>query len=706
MLRKLILINLLGIATLLGSSPAKPGVIASDKVIQYTNLMSQTYQEGGLAAKMQRVRAANIQHAENGFRDLREDLYMSFPVILGSYANSSDPASAPGNLQAELFDGPWPSVTMAEHYEEMSYGQFHLSGNVYGWYEMSENAAYYEGTQTPPYDNGFGIDTPAGVGGFLKESLDQADLEVDFGQYDNDGDDGIPNSGDDDGIVDAAFFVHSGPGGEAGGPSIWSHSWRYSGSWGSEYVTNDSGANGNFILVDDYIIQPAEDANAGLVEIGVFSHEFGHALGLPDLYDTDYSSDGIGNWCLMAGGSWTTPSSPAHMSAWCKEIMGWVIPVVPDANMDEFIFSPVVETGQVLKVWTHGEFDAWESGFGQGLEVGREYFLIENRQILGTDQHLEGTGLMIYHIDNSQWSNSNDDHRLVDIEPGNGFGGGTHPGHPWPGFSQNHNFDFETHPSSMNYAGENVQVALLHITETDSSITASVEVEEATPHLYISDMTYSDENDDGFLSPDESGQIWLELVNWGVLTSGISATIIPDNPAFNFINSVISFDDLPPNASVLATTALEFTMSSAFERGTAVLEIAVSNAISAITDTLAFKIVIGDPQVALVDADGASSGEANFQEYYLSALQDNDIVLTKWDIALDGLPTDAWLLAQNQVVWFTGNSETPLTQPVIDLLSNYQDAGGRLLLTGQDLTDGDEAQATFLAEYCAAVLDE
>ena len=64
--------------------------------------------------------------------------------------------------------------------------------------------------------------------------------------------------------------------------------------------------------------------------IGVFAHEYGHALGLPDLYDTDYSSNGIGDWSLMAGGSHNYivrgGDSPAHLDAWCKYSLRWVTP--------------------------------------------------------------------------------------------------------------------------------------------------------------------------------------------------------------------------------------------------------------------------------------------------------------------------------------------------------------------------------------------
>ena len=64
---------------------------------------------------------------------------------------------------------------------------------------------------------------------------------------------------------------------------------------------------------------------AGTIEIGVFCHEFGHAFGLPDLYDGSGSS-GIGHWGLMGSGNWNTPTNPAHFDAWCKSQLGWIVP--------------------------------------------------------------------------------------------------------------------------------------------------------------------------------------------------------------------------------------------------------------------------------------------------------------------------------------------------------------------------------------------
>jgi hypothetical protein len=123
------------------------------------------------------------------------------PVLTGKFANTgADPYPA-SDLQTELFDGPWPTGTMTQYYSEISYGNMNLTGTVTNWVTVSHNDTYYEGSS-----NGLGSD--AETGEFLKEVLDLNDAALDFGQFDNDGPDGIPNSGDDDGYADFVAFVH------------------------------------------------------------------------------------------------------------------------------------------------------------------------------------------------------------------------------------------------------------------------------------------------------------------------------------------------------------------------------------------------------------------------------------------------------------------------------------------------------------------
>ena len=134
------------------------------------------------------------------------------------------------------------------------------------------------------------------------DAVTAADPTVDFTPYDNDG----------NGFVDAFIVIHAGPGAEVTGSQddIWSHKWVL-----------PSGARAvDHTKIYAYLTVP-EDC-----KIGVCAHELGHLLfGFPDLYDTDSSSEGIGNWCLMAAGSWGGGGDlPVHPSAWCKANQGWV----------------------------------------------------------------------------------------------------------------------------------------------------------------------------------------------------------------------------------------------------------------------------------------------------------------------------------------------------------------------------------------------
>jgi hypothetical protein len=132
--------------------------------------------------------------------------------------------------------------------------------------------------------------------------------------------------------------------------------------------------------------------------VGVFAHEYGHVLGLPDQYDYGYESDGTDVYSLMAGGSWNrypsdrifSGNSPAQLDAWSKYRLGFLTPT-EITSAKNLTLPPVETTPAVYKMVVPN------SG-------GKEYFLFENRQMIGFDQGLTrfGThGLAIYHIDDT-----------------------------------------------------------------------------------------------------------------------------------------------------------------------------------------------------------------------------------------------------------------------------------------------------------------
>ncbi len=396
------------------------------------------------------------------------------PVVLGLYSDSPD-GSVPiarDVIQGAYF-GTGPN-TIRAYYYEVSGGRVTLEGDVQDWVRASLTQAVVTGGTS-------GLTSPARVGDFIV-SLLQALPSMDWGAFDNDGPDGVPNSGDDDGYVDALAVIQPTSGAECGGAQkenrIWSHKWSLSSatSTHSAWLTPTPAAKGGFVRVDDYFIQPALSCSGvELNEIGVFTHEAGHAFGLPDLYDT-YDGDGKhagdGNWDLMATGSWgcdgRTPSTPCHMGAWSKEMLGWadVVTLSPDTDLGTLTLLPVEDGGTIYRV------DA-EDGSG-------EYYLLENRERIGFDRNVLGTGMLVWQINPqiiaSRWQgnavNAYSDlgvwirqaDGLAQLEtPGGGRGDSGDP-YPYTGSaSENHVFHAASNPASRSDQGTATGLTLLDI---------------------------------------------------------------------------------------------------------------------------------------------------------------------------------------------------------------------------------------------------
>jgi immune inhibitor A len=189
---------------------------------------------------------------------------------------------------------------------------------------------------------------------------------------------------DKDGFVDAAFLIQAGAGAEVEpNPTkrknlIWSHTWTL-----PEPFVNHG------VKVFDYSAEP-EDGR-----VGIFSHEFGQLLGLPDLYDRTYRSHGVGDWCLMAGGSWGGEGDrPARMSCW--------VPLKTRLDQTQGSYRKKVAATQHAGEKKTGCYRLWTKG-----AIGSEYFLLENRQAKGLDAALPGSGLAVWHIDERQSSDDN-----------------------------------------------------------------------------------------------------------------------------------------------------------------------------------------------------------------------------------------------------------------------------------------------------------
>ncbi|WP_221568140.1 immune inhibitor A domain-containing protein [Alkalihalobacillus sp. TS-13] len=215
-------------------------------------------------------------------------------------------------------------VSVKQFYEEQSGGSYTIEGEVAGWYQAKNPAAYYGGNNASDNDS-----NPRAL---VREALlaAAADPNLDLSQYDQEDRydlDGDGNYREPDGLIDHLMIVHSSVGEEAGGgglgaDAVWSHRWSLGGIFpitGSPEPEVDYWGQGTMYGYD-YTIEPADGA------AGVFAHEYGHDLGLPDEYDTIYSGAGeaVAYWSIMSSGSWAGDipgTEPTGFSAWSKEFL-------------------------------------------------------------------------------------------------------------------------------------------------------------------------------------------------------------------------------------------------------------------------------------------------------------------------------------------------------------------------------------------------
>ncbi|MBW3554890.1 MAG: M6 family metalloprotease domain-containing protein [Gemmatimonadetes bacterium] len=300
---------------------------------------------------------------------------LRIPVIAIRYADVEPPFPVV-DLANRLFGASrGDTVTLSDYWREVSGGLLKVDGVVTSWVPLRKPAGHYLARGE------YGWGRFGKVPELRRQVLDLVDPSLDFSVFDNDGLDGVPNSGDDDGYVDFVAFFYAtecAAGGREGG--IWPHRGAM-----SPYETNDASASGGRIRIADYVILPAQDPRScGPAHIGVLAHESAHGFGLPDLYDYDGSSRGIGSWGLMGTGSHASPHSPAHLAPWSKEQLGWVR--VDRVRPGEPVaLPPVQRTARVLR------YDL-EDGTGR-------YLLLENRAAQGSDRGLPGHGLLVWQID-------------------------------------------------------------------------------------------------------------------------------------------------------------------------------------------------------------------------------------------------------------------------------------------------------------------
>ena len=259
----------------------------------------------------------------------------------------------------------FPSVN--SYYKSASYNKLDIKADVVGPYTANHNRKFY-GAKT-----WFSNDVIAKR--LVYEAICKAANEVDFSDYDNDG----------DGYVECIHILFAGQGqNEEKAPSeaIWPHQ----GSMKAIYRDN--------VCISGYIVTPEKYQN-NYRGIGTICHELGHIFGAPDFYDTKHNKDtfpGTGTWDLMGGGNWNGYEVINDTDAYCffpahpnpyvkKEVFGWI------KTIDELSGNDSLYTLRPAELDSNGIYKLSTSTSG-------EYYLLENRQ----DAELWNTGLVVYHV--------------------------------------------------------------------------------------------------------------------------------------------------------------------------------------------------------------------------------------------------------------------------------------------------------------------
>ena len=441
----------------------------------------------------------------------------SVPVFVSKLANESPPAGLEKHIrptapvfapsQEQISDqlslapfGPFSGKVLfilAEFtdqsgtYSETSWASF-ISNSIADFYDK---CSYGDVTLTPAAEtsgtSGNGVIDWVNVGAthpntgsstgtankqLTKDDIIADDPFVNFAAFDTDAD-GYVDSDELAVVVIVAGYERSYS--SSYSPSVWGHKWSCS-TIGAPVVDGKTvadyhGGAGGYAQFGE--VHRSTAGNAHQATMGIMVHELGHLIfGLPDLYDTDSSSSGIGGWGVMGGGSWgranadalsDSGATPVLPCAWTKYNRGWVNGF-EGAGVESMTAAGSISASQANTVYK-----------GSTGAAG-EYFLVENRRPVGYDAGLQrwiGTsfgGLAIWHIDDNIAVNSSDTHRKVDLEEADGTLMGTGKGEDtdiW--YSGNATvFNNFSSPNSKRYTGAGTDVDIRDISSVGTVMTA------------------------------------------------------------------------------------------------------------------------------------------------------------------------------------------------------------------------------------------
>ncbi len=580
-----------------------------------------------------------------------------------------------------------PTGSFRDYYLENSYNTLDAEGAIYGWVRAPQTYKYYVGD-----DYGTGV-YPTNCQKMVEDALNLADPYVNFQEFDY----------DNDNWIDGLIVVHAGPGAEESGSTddVWSHEW-------SMYTTQTHDG----VYMRQYTINPERHPGGGLVEIGVFCHEFGHFMGAVDLYDYDYDSEGVGKWSVMAAGSWLNGGqTPCHFDVYHKyKILNFLNATWVQSNQTNVEITQVETSPTAYRLAKNGTY-LWE------------YFLVENRQRTGFDSYLPGEGLLIWHVDqnaggsghpnDNQWCPGDppSSHYRAAVEQADGkwemegcpgYMNEGSSGDPFPGSFDKTAFDDTTTPSSRGYPDTSTQVAVWNISESDSLMYANLDITWSRPCAIMDNFTIDDTfggDGDGRPEPGETVRIYFNMTNLWLPMTGVSVTVSADTTGINFNDDYSYLGDMDEGASANNySDPVEFEVAPNFPGRPTIFTLHLEGNGGSYTRDFYEEVWTGTAQLLLVDAAG------DYQSMYTVHLDSMRMLHDVWEAYSKADPDFSFRLYK-YIIWYTGDHQTSLfSQAQVDSLISYLDGGGRLFLTSQDAVEvlagsADPSYQQLLTDY-------
>lgn len=351
-------------------------------------------------------------------------------------------------VKEEGFSDYGATGSCLDYFTENSKGLFTPEFDVYGPVTLSHKRSYYGGNDA--YGNDLRPEN------MVIDACKALDDQIDFTQYDNDG----------DGIVDNVFVFYAGYGEADGGGSntVWPHSYNI--TYSGKRIKVDG------VLLDRYACTCEMDFSYKRPDgIGTFVHEFSHVMGLPDLYATQYTSSFTpGTWSVLDYGPYNNQGrTPPAYSIHERYAVGWMEPkTITEAGEYDITLAPINENDG----YRFPTYDA------EGKVKPNEFILIEAREKEGWDKYIPGEGMLVWRIDYDKdtWDynqvNNDPRHQCIDIlEADNTRSETTRNSDSFPGRKNITEFTESTKPAFLDLEGNTMYTEITNIAKAERGVT-------------------------------------------------------------------------------------------------------------------------------------------------------------------------------------------------------------------------------------------